>query len=190
MLILLSPAKSLQMGRALASDTRTEPRMAAQTKALIKVLKRKSAGEIKQLMSLSDKLAELNHQRYQGWEQAQSAQAIVPFYGDVYSGLDAESLDADALDYAQAHLRMLSGLYGLLRPFDSMKPYRLEMGTKLANPHGEDLYDFWGDQLAEQINTDAKAAGASHIVNYIPPVFYNKYKKKEERARACYHAGL
>ena len=155
MLMLLSPAKSLDMERKIASDTVSEPLFSSEISALAKLMKSKSAAEIKSLMHISDKLAELNHDRFQNFKNAPRAQALAAFDGDVYSGLDAASLSAKELDYAQAHLRILSGLYGLLRPLDLMQAYRLEMGTKLQNAKGEDLYDFWGDALAKQIDADA-----------------------------------
>jgi cytoplasmic iron level regulating protein YaaA (DUF328/UPF0246 family) len=155
MLMLLSPAKSLNMGRIIASAKTTEPQFTSEISELATLMKSKSAAEIKTLMSISDKLAELNRERFEHFKTAPRAQALAAFDGDVYSGLDASSLSAKELDYAQNHLRILSGLYGLLRPLDLMQAYRLEMGTKLQNAKGEDLYDFWGDTLAKRIDADA-----------------------------------
>ncbi len=155
MLMLLSPAKSLDMERTIASDMMSEPQFASEISELSELMKSKSAAEIKSLMGISDKLAELNRERFANFKGAPQAQAIAAFDGDVYTGLDAASLSAKDIDYAQKHLRILSGLYGLLRPLDRMQAYRLEMGTKLQNAKGEDLYDFWGDKLAKQIDADA-----------------------------------
>ena len=181
MIILLSPAKSLDMDATLKTDTTTEPQFAKQTQALVKILKGKSASDIKQLMGLSDKLAELNHQRYQDFSASyttdNASPALAAFNGDVYEGLDGRSLSAKQLDYAQNHLRILSGLYGLLRPLDLMQPYRLEMGTKLATDKGEDLYDFWGEQITEAIN-DA-AGDSSHIINLASNEYFKSVKPKK-----------
>lgn len=169
MLILLSPAKSLDMNRTLAASQTSLPAFASQTQQLAAILKKKSVSEIKALMSLSDNLAQLNHQRFQDFSTRytsdNAAPALAAFDGDVYEGLDAASLPERDVLYAQQRLRILSGLYGLLRPLDLMQPYRLEMGTKLPNPKGEDLYDFWGNELAKAIDAAAKDAKASHIVN-------------------------
>lgn len=182
MIILLSPAKSLNMERTLAAPTRTQPAFPERTAALVALLKKKSVGDIKQLMGLSDTLAELNHGRYQSFvaepSDDQAAQAIAAFDGDVYDGLSAGTMDASTLAYAQEHLRILSGLYGLLRPLDAMQPYRLEMGTKLANSQGEDLYDFWGDALAGAINNAAKEAGSSHIINLASQEYFKAARAK------------
>ena len=183
MIILLSPAKSLDMDAALATNKATEPRFTEQTADLVALLKKKSSGEIKQLMGLSDKLAELNHERYQAFAKTYSTNNATPaaaaFNGDVYAGLDATSLSAKSLNYAQDHLRILSGLYGLLRPLDLMQPYRLEMGTRLANKQGEDLYDFWGDTITQQINEDAKTAKASHIINLASNEYFKAVRPKQ-----------
>jgi uncharacterized protein len=182
MLILLSPAKSLDMQRKLKTQESTLPAFDKQTNELIAILKKKSVSEIKTLMSLSDKLAALNHERYQDFSAKYSSdnatQALAAFNGDVYDGLDAASLSAKDLQYAQAHLRILSGLYGLLRPLDLMQPYRLEMGTKLPSKKGEDLYDFWGNSLAHAINEAAQAAGSSHVINLASNEYFKAAQTK------------
>lgn len=169
MIILLSPAKSLNMQRRLALNTQTEPAFLSHTDRLVATLKQKSVQDLKQLMGLSDKLAELNWQRFQSFssspDRGQTAPAFAAFDGDVYTGLNAERLSAEDLDFAQQHVRILSGLYGLLRPLDAIQPYRLEMGTKLATGAGEDLYDFWGLQLAEAVNKAAEETDSAFVVN-------------------------
>ncbi len=152
MLALISPAKKLDMSPPQVNDF-TQPEFQPQSQELIDILKQKSRGEIKSLMHLSDNLAELNHNRYQDYQTpfdlSNAKQAIYMFQGDTYVGLDAKNLSSDDIEWGQDHLRMLSGLYGLLRPLDLMQAYRLEMGTRLANDRGEKLYDFWENRLAE-----------------------------------------
>lgn len=159
MLMVISPAKTLDYD--VDTPTRhTLPRHLPQTQELVSQLRDFSPDEIADLMHISDKLAALNHQRYQDFPDEltpdNAKQALLVFQGDVYIGIEAAKYTTDDLAYAQQHLRILSGLYGLLRPLDLMFPYRLEMGTKLGNDNGRNLYDFWGSQLAEQLNTDFK----------------------------------
>ncbi|WP_286802900.1 peroxide stress protein YaaA [Acinetobacter sp. UBA2063] len=156
MLALISPAKTLDYETALPTDTYTQPRLLDQSQQLIDVCRKLSATEIASLMTVSEKIANLNLGRFRDWNAdfnfSNARQAMFAFKGDVYTGLDAYDLDDQEIDFAQQHLRMLSGLYGLLRPLDLMMPYRLEMGTKLKNPRGDNLYQFWGDTLANLIN--------------------------------------
>lgn len=156
MLFVLSPAKKLDYDSTLPMDKHTQPLFVPQAQALIKILRQKSVDDIAQLMSLSQALAELNVARYAEWEPSFSLdnarQAIFAFNGDVYEGLDAYSLNAEQLDWAQEHVAILSGLYGVLRPLDLMQAYRLEMGTRLENPAGKTLYAYWGSQIADYLN--------------------------------------
>ena len=158
MRIIISPAKKLYEGKALPNFPATQPMFLPQSQQLVDILSTKDSFDIADLMKLSIKLADLNMQRYQIWHTPfttdNAKQALFSFAGDVYQGLDAASLSAADIDFAQQHLRILSGLYGLLRPLDLMQPYRLEMGTKLANPKGNNLYDFWGDSLTRQLNQE------------------------------------
>lgn len=156
MLILLSPAKSLDFASPSHLRKATQPDFVDHAKALIAVLREKSPAEIAALMSLSDKLAVLNVTRYADWSERhappQAKQAVLAFDGDVYDGLSARTVDAAPLEhYLQKHLGILSGLYGLLRPLDLIHPYRLEMGTRLQNARGRDLYAFWGNLIANAI---------------------------------------
>ena len=169
MLIFLSPAKSL--------DYKTPPHVAACTRpayldrsaTLIEQLRRLSPAEIAELMDLSDQLAVLNFHRYADWSlpftPENAKQAVLAFDGDVYDGLDARRLSAADLDFAQRHVRILSGLYGILKPLDLMQPYRLEMGTRFAGPWGKDLYAFWGDTLLDAINAELAGMPRPVVVN-------------------------
>ncbi len=158
MLIVISPAKTLDFDSAPVISEHSQPRFLAQSQQLIDDLKKLSAAEIASLMKLSDKLAGLNMARFQTWlrpfDLSNAKQAILAFKGDVYTGLDADTLDKKGFEFAQQHLRILSGLYGLLKPLDLMQAYRLEMGTKFANVNGANLYQFWGSQLRESIEME------------------------------------
>ena len=149
MLIVVSPAKTLDYDTPPATSTFSQPDFLAQSESLIKQLRTLTPADIGGLMKISDKLAQLNAARYEAWQQPftpdNAKQAVLAFKGDVYTGLDAGSLTEKQFKFAQKHLRILSGLYGLLRPLDLMQAYRLEMGTKFANDNGKDLYSFWGD---------------------------------------------
>ena len=156
MLLLLSPAKKLDYDSPLGTNLHTEPLFVDEAKGLIDVLRQKSKSDVAKLMSLSESLAELNVQRYEQWTptftQQNARPAVLAFNGDVYEGLDAASLSEAQLKWAQDHVAILSGLYGVLRPLDLMQPYRLEMGTKLANPAGKNLYDYWKETIAPYLN--------------------------------------
>jgi uncharacterized protein len=158
MLIFLSPAKSLDYKTPPHIATFTQPAYLKQSETLIKQLRKQSPADIANLMDLSDPLALLNFNRYADWHlpftPENAKQAVLAFDGDVYDGLAAKTLDADDLDFAQKQVRILSGLYGILKPLDLMQPYRLEMGTKFANKAGKDLYAFWGERLLKAINAE------------------------------------
>ncbi|MEJ6007510.1 peroxide stress protein YaaA [Paucibacter sp. AS339] len=172
MLYLISPAKSLDYETPTPAPLQalsSQPQFVPQSSQLIKLLKRKSPLEIAEMMDLSPALAELNAARFQAWSPSfthhNSKPAVLAFNGDVYEGLDAPSLSPEQLQWAQQHLAILSGLYGVLRPLDLIQPYRLEMGSRLENPAGTTLYKFWGDRLAEHLNEKAAAAQVPVIVN-------------------------
>ena len=169
MLFLLSPAKSLDYDTPAQVSTHTQPLFTRQSAALIDILKTKSPQDISSLMKLSDALSGLNVARYQAWSKKftakNSKQSVLAFNGDVYEGLNAKSLDAAQLDWAQAHLCILSGLYGVLRPLDLMQPYRLEMGTALRTEKGSNLYQFWGSQISDYLNERSAAQTTPVIVN-------------------------
>lgn len=157
MISILSPSKKQDFDVSAPTNT-TQPRFLSEAETLMQELRTLSRPQIGELMSISDKLASLNFDRFQQFDppftNANAKPAVLAFRGDVYDGLDADSLSEESLAFAQEHLRILSGLYGILRPLDLIQPYRLEMKTKLANPEGDDLYEFWGDKLAEQINSE------------------------------------
>lgn len=184
MLILLSPAKNLDWSPAPADLPATAPALGKDATTLAKVAKGLSAGDLARLMELSDKLADLNRARFQSFgskeSKANAKQAVLAFNGDVYQGLSAKTLSADDLAFAQTHLRILSGLYGVLRPLDVIEPYRLEMGTKLATARGEDLYDFWGGKIADALNADA---ANDVIVNLASDEYFSAVDRKTLKAK-------
>ena len=156
MLTVISPAKKLDYSSTVEPQAHTQPELLSHAKDLLKGLKTLSPQDVCALMGLSDKLGALNYERFQEWRtpfnQKNARQAVLAFKGDVYQGLDAQSMSAGELAWAQDNLRILSGLYGLLRPLDLMQPYRLEMGTKYSNARGNDLYKFWGNIITDEIN--------------------------------------
>jgi len=187
MLFLLSPAKSLDYDTPLADQPHTAPLFVKQSRALIDVLRTQSPQQIAELMSLSDKLAALNVARYQAWSSRATVknarQAVLAFDGDVYGGLDARSLGAEDLAWAQDHVCILSGLYGVLRPLDLMQPYRLEMGTRLATDQGKDLYQFWGTQISDYLNQRLRADISPVVVNCASQEYFKAVDTKALKAR-------
>ena len=183
MLALISPAKTLDYETALPSSNFTQPRLLDQSEQLIEVCRELSASQLASLMSVSEKIAQLNVARFQDcqteFDLANARQAIFAFKGDVYTGLDAYALNDPQLDFAQQHLRMLSGLYGLLRPLDLMMPYRLEMGTKLHNPRGSNLYEFWGKRITNLIQQDLQQANSNILLNLASDEYYKAVKESE-----------
>lgn len=187
MLILISPAKKLDYETAPTTTTHTHPQFLEHSQVLIDQLKTFAPHEVASLMSLSDKLALLNAERYDAWQQPftpdNAKQAVLAFKGDVYEGMQAETLDQAGLDYTQQHLRILSGLYGLLLPLDLMQAYRLEMGTKLVNQRGKDLYAFWGDVITDKINQDLADSGSDLIINLASNEYFKSVNKKKLEGR-------
>ncbi|ANF82070.1 hypothetical protein A3K93_07595 [Acinetobacter sp. NCu2D-2] len=187
MLALISPAKTLDYETALPTDEFTQARLLDHSQQLIEVAEKLSATEIASLMSVSEKIAKLNVERFRDWQPdfdfSNARQAIFAFKGDVYTGLDAYHLNDQQIQYAQHHLRMLSGLYGLLRPLDLMMPYRLEMGTKLANPRGANLYEFWGNIITDLINADLAEANSELLVNIASDEYYKSVKESKIQAQ-------
>jgi cytoplasmic iron level regulating protein YaaA (DUF328/UPF0246 family) len=180
MLIVLSPAKSLDLDTPPTTKLQTIPDFIDRAAELIDVLRGYSPGQVGELMSISDSLAMLNVARYAHWtlDHAEGRQAVMAFNGDVYAGFDARSLKAKELRYAQSHVRILSGLYGLLRPLDLIHPYRLEMGTRLANPRGKDLYAFWGETVTQALNESIAATRAKALVNLASEEYFKSVKPK------------
>ena len=169
MLIVISPAKTLDFETAPTTKEFTEPEFLKESKKLISELKKLNPEEVSSLMKISDKLGTLNYLRFNEWKTPfnlnNAKQALLAFKGDVYTGIEAETFSNQDLKFAQKHLRILSGLYGVLKPLDLMQAYRLEMGTQFENKQGKDLYEFWGGKLTEQINNDLKAAKSKVLIN-------------------------
>jgi len=179
MILLLSPAKSLNLEPAKSPRT-TLPRLLEESEDLVKVLKKKSVKNIKELMKVSDKIAELNVARFKNFEtpftKENSKPAILTFAGDVYTGLEADTFDAADMKFAQQHLRILSGLYGILRPLDLMQAYRLEMGTSLKQGRQKNLYQFWDEKITEIVNQDLKKAKSEIVLNLASKEYFSSVK--------------
>ncbi|MEM1409434.1 MAG: peroxide stress protein YaaA [Pseudomonadota bacterium] len=182
MLIVLSPAKNLDFDPADQRLKTTEPAFSEETAKLVAIMKKKSASNIGSLMGISDKLATLNAERYKAFGKQSKKQAILAFNGDVYRGFDAGSLDAKGLASAQKRIRILSGLYGILKPLDLIEPYRLEMGTKLQTKRGESLYDFWGEQLGEVLS---KELGSTPLINCASNEYFKAVQGLEAPVITC-----
>lgn len=180
MLIVISPAKTLDYDTAPTTDVHTLPDFVDQAAELISVLRKLSPSEVGSLMKISDALATLNAGRYADWSRKFSTrnakQAVLAFNGDVYEGLDAPTLNKRQLDYLQSHLRILSGLYGVLRPLDLMQPYRLEMGTRLATARGKDLYAYWGEQVTVALNEVLSRQRSKVVVNLASEEYFKSVK--------------
>ncbi|MES2936431.1 MAG: peroxide stress protein YaaA [Pseudomonadota bacterium] len=187
MLFLLSPAKSLDYETPAGELPHTLPQFLDRSAELIEVLKRKSPPQVSRLMDISDPLAALNVARYQAWTKKftprNARQAVLAFDGDVYGGLQARSLKPDDLQWAQDHVRILSGLYGVLRPLDWMQPYRLEMGTQLAVGKARNLYQFWGTTVAENLNSQLAADKTPVVINLASQEYAKVVDRKALKAR-------
>ena len=187
MLFLLSPAKSLDYESALPPVKASEPLFVPQSTELISPLTKKSPKQIAELMDLSDALAQLNVDRYKAWSptftEANARPAVLAFNGDVYEGLDAKSLKPKDLQWAQDHVAILSGLYGVLRPLDLMQAYRLEMGTSLKHGKANNLYQFWGTQIAEHLNQQLSLGKDPVIVNLASQEYFKAVDRKALQAR-------
>ncbi|PHM66279.1 peroxide stress protein YaaA [Xenorhabdus stockiae] len=187
MLITISPAKTLDYESPLATKKYSQPALLEESKQLIDVCRTLTPAQISSLMGISDKLAGLNAARFGEWQPdftpENARQAILAFKGDVYAGMQAETFSDADFDFAQSHLRMLSGLYGVLRPLDLMQPYRLEMGIKLENPRGKDLYKFWGDRITENLNAALEQQGDDVLVNLASDEYFKSVNTKKLAAR-------
>lgn len=182
MLTLISPAKTLDYESPLATDKHSEPRFLEHSAELIEQLRTLAVQDIADLMKLSDKLSSLNVARYESWErkhtQENARPAVLAFKGDVYTGLQAENFTDADFEFAQDHLRILSGLYGVLRPLDLLEPYRLEMGTKLKTKRGDNLYQFWGDIITESLHRELGEQANPVLVNLASNEYYKSVKPK------------
>ena len=183
MIILLSPSKTLDEISSYPPMTPTQPQLLSESENLAELMREKSAEEISQLMKVSEKLGQLNFERYQDFHTPFTAEnarpCIFSFKGDVYDGLEIERFDETSLGKAQKHLRILSGLYGLLRPFDLMQPYRLEMGTKLPNARGKNLYEFWGERITDLLNEELAKSGSDTVINLASNEYFKAIKVKK-----------
>ena len=187
MLMVISPAKTLDYETPPVIGRFTQPEHLDHAQELIGQLRELSPQQVGELMHLSDKLAALNVARFGSWQRpfnpSNAKQALLAFKGDVYTGLNAEDFVEADFDFAQSHLRMLSGLYGVLRPLDLMQPYRLEMGTKLANPRGNNLYDFWGERISGWLNEALAEQGDEVLLNLASNEYFGAVKRKALNAR-------
>ena len=182
MVTLISPSKTLNFDDNNSCNLNTDCRLINHTSELHKILINFSINDLKDLMNVSDKIAELNYNRFKNWKNPMnsnsSKQAIYAFKGDVYSGLDVESILEDKFDFLQENLRIISGFYGLLRPFDKILPYRLEMSTKLENLRGKNLYEFWGDNITDLLNNDIEDKNG-YVINLASNEYFKSIKKKK-----------
>lgn len=190
MIYVISPAKALDFETPPKTTLHSQPDFLDDAERLITILRKLSPDQIADLMSLSDKLSALNAARYEAWSRPfttdNAKQAVLAFNGDVYEGLDATSLSEADLEWAQNHLRILSGLYGVLRPMDLMQAYRLEMGTRLAHPDGKNLYDFWGERITASLNSTVEAADddtPAVLVNLASDEYFKSVKPARLKAR-------
>ncbi|WP_439100312.1 peroxide stress protein YaaA [Congregibacter sp.] len=169
MLSVISPAKTLDYDSPVTTSKATQPEFLERSEALVTDARQLDPADIRSLMGVSENIAALNHQRFMDWhrpfDKDNARQAILAFKGDVYTGLEAETLNATQLAYAQKHLRILSGLYGVLRPLDLMQAYRLEMGLRFENSGGKNLYEFWGDAVTNSLNKQLKKTGTPVLLN-------------------------
>ncbi len=187
MLMVISPAKTLDYETPATTSRHTLPEHLDDAQQLIDQLRDYSPAQVAELMHLSDKLAALNVARFGSWSREftpdNAKQALLAFKGDVYTGLQADDFSEADFDFAQQHLRMLSGLYGVLRPLDLMQPYRLEMGTKLENPRGKDLYAFWGERISQWLNQALEQQGDDILLNLASNEYFGAVKRKALKAR-------
>lgn len=184
MLVVVSPAKNLDYQSPLATQLHSQPDFLQHSQQLVEALRELSAADLSQLMSISDKLGVLNHQRYVDWATPFSLDnarpAVLAFNGDVYAGLDAPSMDDEGFAFAQQHLRILSGLYGVLRPLDLMQAYRLEMGTRFApnDADADNLYGFWGDAITDALNRQLAAIDSEWLLNCASNEYFKSVQPK------------
>ena len=186
MLIVVSPAKKLDFESPVATEKFTQSTLLAHSEELIKRCIKLTPADLSSLMGISDQLAGLNAARFGEWSlpftPANARQAVLAFSGDVYTGLQASEFSEESFDFAQSHLRILSGLYGLLKPLDLIQAYRLEMGTKLDNERGTNLYQFWGDIITENLNEAIEAQGDKVLINLASTEYFKSVKKKSVNA--------
>ncbi len=199
MLTVISPAKTLDFESPALTDEFSQPAHLTQSRKLMRHLRKFSSPDLSKLMNVSSGIADLNVERNRRWKtpftRDNAKQALFAFRGDVYIGLDADSMNADNIQFAQKHLRVLSGLYGLLRPLDLMQPYRLEMGSRLATDQGTNLYQFWDMRITKALNTELKAIDSNVLLNLASNEYFKAIKSKSLRGQIItpvfkdYHQG-
>jgi len=181
-LTVISPAKTLDYETPATTRQATQPAFLSRASELVEDARRLTPGDIQSLMGVSESIANLNHERFMNWHpeftRQNAKQALLAFKGDVYTGLAAETLDAKGLKFAQKHLRILSGLYGLLRPLDLMQPYRLEMGLRFNNRVGKNLYEFWGNDISDAVQADLKKSGSPLLINLASNEYFKSVNAK------------
>jgi len=181
-LTVISPAKTLDYETPATTRQATQPAFLSRASELVEDARRLTPGDIQSLMGVSESIANLNHERFMNWHPEftpqNAKQALLAFKGDVYTGLAAETLDAKGLKFAQKHLRILSGLYGLLRPLDLMQPYRLEMGLRFNNRAGKNLYEFWGNDISDAVQADLKKSGSPLLINLASNEYFKSVNAK------------
>ncbi|MFN0202111.1 MAG: peroxide stress protein YaaA [Bacteroidia bacterium] len=189
MIAIISPAKTLDFSASPITEA-TQAQFQKETQALLKILRKQKVSEIAALMSVSDKIAELNYARYQTFADdftaENSKQALYAFKGDVYLGFELEKYQQAELDFAQKHLRILSGLYGLLCPLDYIQPYRLEMGTRLATPKGKNLYEFWGDKITKAVNEALKTSDSDILLNLASQEYFEAVQPEKVKGKVLH----
>jgi uncharacterized protein len=183
MLTVISPAKTLDFETPPVTRKSTAPQLLDRSAQLVEDMRALSPDDIRELMGVSEKIAELNHHRFMNWSHPfnldNAKQSVLAFKGDVYTGLEADTLDGEQMKFAQQHLRILSGLYGVLRPLDLMQAYRLEMGVKFANRGGKNLYEFWGDEITNNLNAQLKKIKSDVLVNLASNEYFKSVKAKQ-----------
>jgi uncharacterized protein len=186
MLIVISPAKTLDFETSPITKVHTQPEFLKDSRQLISELKKLAPHEVSSLMKISDKLGTLNYMRFNDWKTPftlnNAKQALLAFKGDVYTGIDAETFSKQDFKFAQGHLRILSGLYGVLRPLDLIQAYRLEMGSRFENKKGKDLYEFWNTKITDQINKDIKASKSKTLINLASNEYFKSIQANDINA--------
>lgn len=183
MIAIISPAKSLNFEDNAPFETSTSPLFQKDVDYLVGKLRKLKSSELGALLDISPKLAHLNAERYASWKTASSKQAIYAYNGDVYDGMQASTFSRQEIEFAQNHLRIISGLYGLLRPLDLIKPYRIDMGTSFATPKGETLYKYWGDRITDQIKKNLKESESNILINLASKEYFAAVNTKKLKAR-------
>jgi hypothetical protein len=183
MIAIISPAKSLNFELNAPTDISTSPLFLKEADYLAGKLSKLNSSKLGALLEISPKLAHLNAERYASWKTATSKQAIYAYNGDVYDGMEAKTFSSQEIEFAQNHLRIISGLYGLLKPLDLIKPYRIDMGTAFRTPKGENLYKYWGDKITDQLKKNLKESGSNILINLASQEYFAAVNTKKLKVR-------